>query len=332
MSYITILNDYLNFLKTVKGLSKSTIQEYKYDLETFLKYQIMRKYPQASQKKMNNLDISLDENDKNIINNIIDARFLQNININDFYQFLSYLDNEKNDIASTRSRKIAALRSFFSYLYSDIEIIDKNITSKLKSPKLSKRHPVYFTLNETKMLLNTVNLEKNEFLRLRDYAIIFTFLSTGMRLSELASLNIDDLQTEYIKVLGKGNKERFIYLSDACEDVINNYICIRNKILNDKVEKALFISTRKRRLSNRAIQHMMQKYLKKAGFNVDVYSVHKLRHTAATLMYRYGNVDIRTLQSILGHESVATTQIYTHIENTDLKKALENNPISNLKI
>ncbi|MDO4662586.1 MAG: tyrosine recombinase XerC [Tissierellia bacterium] len=318
-----ILKDYLNYLKTIRGLSPSTIKEYKYDLTVFINFEVLRIYPEIN-------SISNPELKNKEINKKVTKKFLNSLELNDLYQYLSYLDNEKNDLSSTRSRKIAALRSFFNYLYSDIEIIDKNITTKLKNPKANKRQPIYLTLQETKRLLNVISKEKNEFLKNRDLCIVFTFLTTGMRLSELVSIDINKTNEDRLTVIGKGNKERMIYLSDTCKDILDNYKIIRNKYLDGKYEPALFISTRKNRISKRAIQHMIDKYLEKAGFDTSIYSVHKLRHTAATLMYRYGNVDIRALQEILGHESVATTQIYTHIEDEDIKKAIEKNPLNNL--
>ena len=248
------------------------------------------------------------------------------------YSYISYLDNELNDNTSTRSRKISALRSFYKYLHQEIEIIDNNITEKLRNPKIQKRQPVYLTLSETEHLLEIVSQEKNEFLRNRDMAIVFTFLTTGMRLSELVSVDLKDIKDDHFSIIGKGNKERTIYLTKNCIDLIGNYIKIRKKYLKDKKIDALFISTRKQRISNRAVQSTVEKYLEKAGFDTKIYSTHKLRHTAATLMYKYGNVDIRALKDVLGHESVSTTQIYTHLDDEDLKKAVNKNPLSNLKI
>lgn len=255
-----------------------------------------------------------------------------NLNIQDFYAYLSYLDNEKDDNATTRARKISALRSFYKYLYSEIEVIDKNITEKLRNPKISQRQPVYLTLDETERLLAAVNQEKNDFLRARDLAIIFTFLTTGMRLSELVSINVSDIGNDHFKIVGKGNKERTVYLTENATRLIHHYLAIRNEYLDGLYIDALFISTRKKRISNRTVQATIEKYLEKAGFDTSVYSTHKLRHTAATLMYKYGNVDIRALKDILGHENISTTQIYTHLEDEDLKNAVNKNPLSKLDI
>ncbi|MFO3664817.1 tyrosine recombinase XerC [Anaerococcus sp. ENR0831] len=321
-----ILTDYLNYLKSIRGLSPTTIREYSYDLEVFFEYQIIRKIYYGDKQSFKNDFNPLDTN------KVINADFLGSLNITDFYSYLSYLDNEKDDNPTTRSRKISALRSFYNYLYQEIEVIDKNVTVKLKNPKISKRQPVYLTLDETERLLNVINTEKNDFLRARDLAIVFTFLTTGMRLSELVSINVSDIENDHFKIVGKGNKERTIYLTENALKLIHHYLRVRKEYLNELYIDALFISTRKQRISNRAVQSTIEKYLKKAGFDTSVYSTHKLRHTAATLMYKYGNVDIRALKDILGHTSISTTQIYTHLEDEDLKNAVNKNPLSNLDI
>ena len=323
-----ILDDYLSYLKSIRALSEKTIREYRYDLINFVYFQILRKVYFNDKENLNN-----DIKDERInINKLFNRSFINDINIQDMYSYISYLDNELDDNSSTRSRKISALRSFYKYLHQEIEIIDNNITEKLRNPKIQKRQPVYLTLSETELLLDTINKEKNEFLRNRDLAIVFTFLTTGMRLSELVSVDLKDIKDDHFSIVGKGNKERTIYLTKNCIDLIDNYIMIRKNYLKEIKVDALFISTRKNRISNRAVQSTVEKYLKKAGFDTRVYSTHKLRHTAATLMYKYGNVDIRALKDVLGHESVSTTQIYTHLDDEDLKNAVNKNPLSNLKI
>ena len=320
-----ILADYLNYLKSIRGLSATTIKEYSYDLEVFFEYQIIRKIYYGDQNAFEN------EFNPKDINKIITPDFLESLKITDFYSYLSYLDNEKNDNPTTRSRKISAIKSFYNYLYQEIEVIDNNITVKLKNPKISKRQPVYLTLEETERLLNVINTEKNDFLRARDMAIVFTFLTTGMRLSELVSINVSDIENDHFTIIGKGNKERTIYLTENALKVIHYYLRIRKDYLEDLYIDALFISTRKKRISNRAVQATIEKYLRKAGFDTSIYSTHKLRHTAATLMYKYGNVDIRALKDILGHTNISTTQIYTHLEDEDLKNAINKNPLSKLE-
>ena len=321
-----ILIDYLKYLKSIKGLSASTIKEYEYDLIMFIEFEIIRKIYSGNEKSY------LKDFDFNKINHIINSEFFEQMSMQDFYAFLSYLDNDKNDSATTRSRKISAIKSFYKYMYNEIEIIDTNNANKLTNPKISQRQPIYLTLSETETLLNEINKEKNEFLRARDLAMVFTFLTTGMRLSELVSINLSDVNKDSFNIIGKGNKERTVYLTKNCLDLINSYIIIRSDYLKDDKLSALFISTRKNRISNRAVQSTIDKYLKKAGFDTNIYSTHKLRHTAATLMYKYGDVDIRALKDILGHSSVSTTQIYTHLDDEDLKNAVNKNPLSKLDI
>lgn len=321
-----LITDYLNYLKSIRGLSSNTIKEYSYDLNLLIRFMIVRKIYYGNIVKFNK-EFNDDE-----INSIINPSFFETLTLQDFYSYLSYLDNEKNDTASTRSRKISAIKSFYKYLYSEIEVINSNVSEKLTNPKISQRQPVYLTLTETERLLDTINNEKNDFLRSRDLAIVFTFLTTGMRLSELVSINITDIVNDHFNIIGKGNKERTVYLTDNCLQLIYSYILVRAKYIGDKDIDALFISTRKKRISNRAVQSTIDKYLKKAGFDTSIYSTHKLRHTAATLMYKYGNVDIRALKDILGHSNVSTTQIYTHLDDDDLKNAVSKNPLSNLDI
>ena len=321
-----IITDYLNYLKSIRGLSSNTIKEYLYDLMLMIRYMIIRRIYYGDEESFN-------EDFENIeINKIVNPKFLEELTLQDFYAFLSFLDNEKNDSSTTRSRKISAIKSFYKYLFSEIEVIDSNISDKLSNPKISQRQPVYLTLNETELLLDTIKNEPNEFLRFRDLAIVFTFLTTGMRLSELVSINMEDIIYDHFNIIGKGNKERTVYLTNNCRELLDQYILIRNKYIKDLKIDALFISTRKKRISNRAVQSTIDKYLKKAGFDTSVYSTHKLRHTAATLMYKYGNVDIRALKDILGHENISTTQIYTHLDDEDLKKAVNKNPLSNLNM
>lgn len=325
-----LLKDYLSYLKSIKGLSSTTIKEYRYDIRSFIEFQITRRFFDDDH------DDFLENFDENTIDEVFSDKFIDSLDLQDLYAYLSYLDSQKGDQASTRARKISALKSFYHYLYSEIGLIKNNPSDRLSNPKIQKRQPVYLTLEETQRLLDEVSKEKNDFLRTRDLAIIFTFLTTGMRLSELVSIDLADIKKneDTFKIIGKGNKERTIYLTQNCKDLIFDYIEVRNDYLKKISEKpeALFISTHKKRMCNRAVQATIDKYLEKAGFDTTIYSTHKLRHTAATLMYKYGKVDIRALKDILGHENISTTQIYTHVDDEDLKEAVNKNPLSNLNI
>ncbi len=313
-----ILEDYLNYMETIRGKSSSTTKEYFYDLRTFFRFLKIRY--RLVEKDTPFGEISIED---------INIEFIKKINIQDLHAYISYVDKKRSNGNYAKARKVASVRSFFDYLHNKINLLDKNPADNLEFPKTGNRQPVYLTLDEAKRLLNVVNQNKSDFFRKRDYAIITLFLNCGLRLSELESINIDKIKGDTLVVLGKGNKERTIYLNDACIQALEDYISVRPKV--NSQNKALFLSMRKNRMSNRAIQHMIDRYLEKSGLDPSVYSTHKLRHTAATLMYKYGNVDIRALQEILGHENVSTTQIYTHIDDERLRDAVKSNPLSDHK-
>lgn len=311
-----ILEDYLDYMETIKGTSSNTVKEYFLDLRTFLRFLKIRFKLVDSDVEFS--DIEIDD---------IDLDVIKRVTIQDLHAYISYTDKKRSNSNSTRARKVASVRSFFKYLHARVNLLEKNPALYLEFPKTDARHPVYLTLDQSEKLLNSVLLNPNELFRSRDYAIIMLFLNCGLRLSELSSIDLDKINGEdTLTVIGKGNKERTIFLNNACVQAINDYLGLRPVVPG---EKALFLSKRKLRLSNRAIQHMIDKYLEKSGLDPHVYSTHKLRHTAATLMYKYGNVDIRALQEILGHESVATTQIYTHLDDQRLRDAVKSNPLAN---
>lgn len=313
------LTDFINYLKTIKGLSPNTVHEYFYDIRLYLKFMTyrLRLLDFEQNTKIEDIDISR-----------LREVYLKGITIIDLHSYISYRDNERDNSSTTRARKISSLRTFYKYLTTVSKTLDENPTLELETPKMKKRNPVYLTLDESKILLNSIAQEKNLFMRLRDFAIVLVFLTTGLRLSELSSMNIDSIKGTEFSVIGKGNKERHVYMTEACKYAIDSYLKVRPDIED---ENALFLSNRKNRMSNRAIQHMIEKHLKIAGFDTTRYSTHKLRHTAATLMYREG-VDIRTLQKVLGHTSIATTQIYTHVADDNVKRAIDVNPLNNIKI
>ncbi len=314
-----LLEDYLNYMETIKGVSPNTAKEYFFDLRTFFRFLKTRYKLNDNKVEFNEIDIS-----------DIDIDFINKINIQDLHAYISFADKKRLNNNFTKSRKVASLRSFFNYLHSTLNLIEKNPALALEFPKTENRHPTYLTLDECEQLLNVVLDNANEEYRKRDYAIIMLFLNCGLRLSELSSIDIDKIKdNDTLSIIGKGNKERTIFINEACILAIEEYLTVRPKDNNDN--KAMFISKRKNRMSNRAIQHMIERYLEKAGFDTTIYSTHKLRHSAATLMYKHGNVDIRALQEILGHESVATTQIYTHIDNERLREAVKSNPLSTRK-
>lgn len=315
------LNSFLDYTATILNKSPNTIKEYNYDLNTFLKY-IMYHLKLTNEKDIKNISIH---------NMTIDT--ISKIKLDDIHAFLFYLTNTYNSKSATRARKVSSIRVFFNYLCNKANLLEKNPAQNLESPKLDKRIPKYLTLDDSKKLLEAVD-DVDDRNKERDYAIITLFLNCGMRLSELVGINFKDINfnDQKLNVIGKGNKERAIYLNAACMNSIKNYIAIRphDNIKYDSKD-ALFLSERRERISNRTVQYIVKQELKKAGLDTNKYSVHKLRHTAATLMYKYGNVDIRALQELLGHESISTTEIYTHVDNSQIRNAVESNPLANIQ-
>lgn len=313
------LNSFLDYTATILNKSPNTVKEYNYDLNRFLKY-LMYKFKLTDKKKFEEVDI----HDLTLDN-------MNKVTLEDIHSYLFYIANTFQSKPATRARKVASIRVFFKYL-SQKGLIKQNPAMNLETPKLGKRIPRYLSLDDSKKLLaaaDNVDARNSE----RDYAILTLFLNCGMRLSELVGINIKDIDfsENKLNVIGKGNKERTIYLNKACINAINSYLSIRPKTgIKKDSEDALFLSERLERISNRTVQYTVKQELLKAGLDTNKYSVHKLRHTAATLMYKYGNVDIRALQELLGHESISTTEIYTHVDNEQIRNAVEENPLANL--
>lgn len=313
-----LVDDFLDYMKSTKGSSDNTVKEYYYDLRVFVRF---------IKKRKNLVDESIDFNDIAIED--ISPEVLESVTKQDIYAYNAFLERERKISNRSKFRKISSVRSFYNYLYAKIEVIKKNPIIDIDMPKIEKTLPVYLTLDQSLNLLKTIEKSKIKTLyKKRDYAIVTLFLNCGMRLSELSAINISHLKDDNtLKVIGKGNKERTIYLNEASVYAVNEYLKFRPQIKDD----ALFLSMREQRMSNRSIQHMIEKHMKNSGLDTNKYSVHKLRHTAATLLYQYGNADIRSLQEILGHKSVNTTEIYTHVNKKSLKKLVESNPLSKVR-
>ncbi len=308
-----ILKEYLFYQQTVRQKSVKTIDEYFLDLRTFFRF--MKIYRSLVPADSDFEAISILD---------IDLPFLQTIDLNDAYEYMNYLLRERGNNAASRARKCSSLKGFFKYLTLKKNLLDHDPMEQLEVPKQKKALPKYLTLEQSIELLDAVEGDNRE----RDYAILTLFLNCGLRVSEMAGLNYTDIRTDHtVRVLGKGNKERVIYLNSACVSAINDYMRVR-PIDGVKDKNALFISRNHRRMSVKTIQAMVYKYLEKIGLNAQGYSCHKLRHTAATLMYQHGGVDIRVLKDVLGHENLGTTEIYTHLSNEQMKNAAEANPLS----
>ena len=319
------LNSFLDYSITILNKSPNSVKEYNYDLTNFLKFMAIR-FKLTNETDLSQIDIL-----------IFTENYLKKISLDDIHAYISHLAIDNRSKATTRARKVSTIRIFFKYLSQKANILEINPAQNLETPKLEKRMPKYLSLEDSKKLLNVAENEDNRNYK-RDYAITTLFLNCGMRLSELVGININDIDFSECKmtVIGKGNKERTIYLNKSCMVALNDYLSSRpasNMIKHDSKnsEKALFLSEQKQRISNRTVQNIISKELKQAGLDTKNLSVQKLRHTAATLMYQYGKVDIRALQELLGHQSISTTEIYTHVNNEQVRNAIESNPLADPK-
>lgn len=321
-----VLRDFLSYHETIKGQSKKTIEEYYLDLRMFLRFMKLIKNEMPYDTDLENISI-----------HDVDLNFIAGITTANIYDFLSYLAHDRikfenspgsrdNGIGTAaRARKLSSIKSFFKYLTVRQKLLSFNPVQDMEFPKIRKSLPKYLTLEQSQALLHSVSGPNQA----RDFAILMIFLNCGIRRAELVGLNLTDVYEDRLRIVGKGNKERFVYMGDACRKAVLAYLEERAKIdANDP--RALFISREKNRVSPSAVHNLVKKHMLASGLDASQYSAHKLRHTAATLMLS-GGVDVRTLQEVLGHEHLNTTEIYTHIENTELKIAAEANPLSKFK-
>lgn len=313
-----LVQEYLTYMEVTKGLSGLTILEYGSDLRTFFRFLSVYKGLVPSSAQWEQIDLTG-----------IDLTFIRRITVDDAYRYLIYCKNERKNNEKTRARKVISIRRFFTYLTDKKGLLEQNPMKVLEMPKTKKALPKYLSLEESLALLSSVDGPYKE----RDYCILTLFLNCGLRLSELVSINYMDISTDRsLTILGKGNKERKVYLNDACMQAIEEYRRVRPvEGVKKEHKKALFLSSRLSRISPKTVQHLVNVYLEKAGLGGRGLSVHKLRHTAATLMYQHGNVDLLVLKDILGHENVGTTEIYTHLSNAQSRAAIENNPLAAVK-
>lgn len=328
-----ILKDFLRYHETTKGQSQKTIEEYYLDLRMFFRFLIMNRSDMPNETDLNSISIKQ-----------VDLEFVKSISYSDIQEFLYYLSRDRVFHPDTkhpgqgieraaRARKLSAIKSFFKYLTSNSsgKKLDVNPALDIEFPKLRRSLPKYLTLEESRELLSSVQGRNAE----RDFAILMVFLNCGLRISELSGLNYGDMHNDRLRVLGKGNKERTVYMGNACIEAIIAYNATLPEAMQNDPKRPMFLSQKKNqdgkttdgRMSTSAIHRLVKKHILDAGLDPTQYSAHKLRHTAATLMLSQG-VDVKTLQEVLGHEHLNTTQIYTHIENTELKIAAEANPLS----
>ena len=313
-----IIKGFLIYSETVKNKSANSVNEYYSDLRTFFRYILKVRGLSPTDVPFKEIDIS-----------DVDLELVKTVTLQDLYAFLVFCKNELNNSANTRARKCSVLKIYFRYLALNTKQIDSNPAELLEAPKTTRSLPKHLTLKDSVELLNSVDGPNKE----RDYCILTIFLNCGLRLSELCGINLNDISSDgKLRVLGKGSKERMIYLNKACVDALEKYLRVRSlEGIPSEYKNALFISRNKRRISNKTVQHIVYSFLDKAGFGNMGLSTHKLRHTAATLMYQEGNVDIRALKEVLGHSSLNTTQIYTHVSDESVKQAFESNPLANIK-
>ncbi len=320
------VRDFMAYKLTIQGCSPKTVNEYACDLRTFFRYISAKRngYDVASMsdKEFTSIDISG-----------IGLDFVESVTTAEIYDFLYYTLTGRMNQWSARARKLSALKSYYKYLTVSIKATNVNPVKDIEGPKPKKSLPKHLTLEESIRLLDTIASDTESKTRERDYCIVTLFLNCGIRLSELVGINLGDIDRnmESLRVTGKGSKERLIYLNDACRNALNAYLPVRSLTeIDEKHKNALFITRLRRRISNQMIQATVHKYLELAGLGNRNFSTHKLRHTAATLMYQTGKVDVRVLKDILGHEQLNTTQIYTHISDESMKQAMADNPLSEI--
>lgn len=322
-----VLKDFLAYHENIKGQSAKTVSEYYLDLRMFLRFMVVLQ---------DSLPLETDLNTVSIRHVNID--FIKKITLEDIYDFFSYLGSDRvyhpdtkhpgqGIDSAARARKLSAIKSFYKYLTVRTRQLDENPVADVEYPKVRRALPKYLTLEQAKQLLSSVKSIHEE----RDLAILLIFLNCGVRISELAGLNYGDIYQDRLRVLGKGNKERTVYMGESCMQAIARYNVTLPEALQDDVKRPLFLSQKGGRMSTNAIHRLVKKHLLAAGLDPTQYSAHKLRHTAATLMLSRG-VDVKTVQEVLGHEHLNTTEIYTHIENTELKIAAEANPLSDFDV
>lgn len=312
-----VIRDFLTYNETIKGKSSRSVEGYFIDLQSFFRYILKIRGIADKDTPFEKIDIS-----------VVDINLIKTITVSDLYAFLVFCKNERQNNAATRARKTSTLRIFFRFLCEQTHQLEQNPAILLESPKVKQSLPKHLTLEDSLELLNSVDGANQK----RDYCILTLFLNCGLRLAELCSLNVNDIKPDNTMVVtGKGNKERLIYLNDACMTAIKEYLAVRpseNIVYDDR--NALFVSRNRRRISPKTVQHLVKTFLEKAGLGGQGFSTHKLRHTAATLMYQHGDVDIRVLKDILGHSNLGTTQIYTHVSDSQIKNAVDSNPLSKI--
>lgn len=316
-----ILDEFLNYKFVIAGGAKSTVDQYYNDIHLFFQF---------VKKQKSNIDT-----DEEISIKDCDLDFVKSIKRSNIYEYMNWCFDKRNNSKRTLARKLSSIKEFYKYICIKQHYVEENPTVGIDTPKYKNGLPKYLKLNECITLLDSVEGKY----KIRDYAMLTLFLNCGMRLSELVGLNVSSLRRAddgsdsfvSLNVVGKGSKERIIYLNDACNSALKDYLSCRNSIPDIVDKDALFISARKTRINKRQVENIVKNALKKADLDGRGLSTHKLRHTAATLLYEHGKVDVRVLKDILGHEQLNTTQIYTHLSDDSMYNAVNANPLNKIK-
>lgn len=312
--------EYVRYLEVIAGKSPNTAFSYYCDLRGFSRFMKRRRGLVPEDAELKDIDPKG-----------LDTAFWGSVTKEDIYEYLYFLNRECGNKKSSTARRLASLHGFYDYLVNQVNKLTEDPTAAIKPPKQDKVLPKYLTAEQSMELLESTQTQSD--FPERDYCMVVLFLNCGMRLSELVGMDLGDIDLEQrqIRLFGKGHKERMVYLNDACVDALQRYLSKRNTLegLQPK-EKAVFVTRRrKERISNRRVEQLVTGAMKAAGLKG--FSTHKLRHTAATLMYQTGNVDILTLKQLLGHSSVGTTQIYTHLQEFQVRAAIEENPLGKVE-
>jgi len=320
------MREFANYKRAIQGCSAKTVEEYMTDLRTFARYLVVTEAGgEPTEEAFENLSI-VD----------LPLEFFAKVKPSTITEYLSWAMDARYNNEATRSRKLSSVKSFYKYFCNKMHRLENNPAADIEAPKKKKALPKHLTVDESVSLLEAVATDSGSANRKRDFCIITLFLNCGMRLSELVGINVSDIDREFrsLRVTGKGNKERIIYLNEACQNAIRDYLPQRLLQLERGApeKRALFLSRLGKRISNKTVQWTVKKYLSEAGLDNRGFSTHKLRHTAATLMYQSGDVDIRVLKDILGHEQLTTTQIYTHVSDKGMEAAMNKNPLHNVKL
>lgn len=320
-----VLLQFLSYKSALQNCSPNTVSEYELDITLFFRFVIANR--SGNVKELDNISISE-----------VDETFINSVRPDEVYSYLLYLTNVRKNKPNSRARRLSAIKAFYKYHTSKSHIVKINPVADIEAPKKAKTLPKFLSLEESKKLLAAVDRASPTYER--DYCILTMFLNCGMRLSELVGISLPDISDDmkFLTVTGKGAKQRIVYLNDACRSTLADYLSVREqkahergRTIPDEAKNALFLSSRNLRISDKTVQWLVKRHLTLAGLEGRGYSTHKLRHTAATLMYNYGDVDVMTLKDILGHEQLNTTQIYTHVSNEKMADAMSNNPLANIK-